>query len=139
VTSKVKLRGEVRSHDASFRKKLVSEFKQAFERAAGAVKNTAGQTGRVKFESSLKYESFVLKETEPCVKSALAAIRQVGLKATTKISNGGLDANWLSARGLPTVTLGAGQQQVHTVDEALQLDEYVNGCAVALLLATGQA
>jgi hypothetical protein len=37
------------------------------------------------------------------------------------------------------VTLGAGQQQVHTVDEALQLDEYVNGCAVALLLATGQA
>lgn len=139
VTSKVKLRGEVRSHDASFRKRLVSEFKQAFERAAGAVKNTAGQAGRVKFESSLKYESFVLKETEPCVKSALAAIRQVGLKATTKISNGGLDANWLSARGLPTVTLGAGQQQVHTVDEALQLDEYVNGCAVALLLATGQA
>ena len=26
-----------------------------------------------------------------------------------RISNGGLDANWFSARGIPTVTLGCGQ------------------------------
>jgi hypothetical protein len=27
---------------------------------------------------------------------------------------------------------------VHTVNETLQLDDYLNGCAIALLLATGE-
>ena len=138
VTPRVVLRGEVRSHDAKFRKKLVTEFKGAFERAAAEVRSVSGQTGKIRFTATLKYESFKLPATEPCVRSALAAIGRMGLKGETKISNGGLDANWLSSRGLPTVTLGSGQQHVHTVNETLQLDDYLNGCAVALLLATGE-
>lgn len=138
VTPKVVLRGEVRSHDAKFRKKLVAEFRAAFERAAEEVRNTAGQGGKIRFTATLKYESFKLAATEPCVRSALGAIARLGLKGETKISNGGLDANWLSSRGLPTVTLGSGQQHVHTVNETLQLDDYLNGCAIALLLATGE-
>lgn len=138
VTPKVVLRGEVRSHDAKFRKKLVAEFRAAFERAAEEVRNTAGQGGKIRFTATLKYESFKLAATEPCVRSALGAIARLGLKGETKVSNGGLDANWLSSRGLPTVTLGSGQQHVHTVNETLQLDDYLNGCAIALLLATGE-
>ena len=138
VTSRVVLRGEVRSHDPKFRKKLVTEFKQAFERAAGEVRSAAGQTGKIRFMATLKYESFELPAQEPCVQSALAAIGRLGLKPETKISNGGLDANWLSVRGLPTVTLGSGQQHVHTVNETLQLDDYLHGCAIAMLLATGE-
>lgn len=137
VTPAVKLRAEVRSHDPVFRKRLVDEFRKAFERAACAVKNDAGKTGRVRFEANLKYESFRLKESEPTVQSALGAIRAVGLDPVTRISNGGLDANWLSARGLPTVTLGAGQQSVHTVDETLNVPDFLNGCRIGLLLATG--
>lgn len=138
VTPKVVLRAEVRSHDAKFRKKLVAEFRAAFERAAEEVRNTAGQGGKIRFTATLKYESFKLAATEPCVRSALGAIARLGMKGETKISNGGLDANWLSSRGLPTVTLGSGQQHVHTVNETLQLDDYLNGCAIALLLATGE-
>ncbi|MCY2962683.1 MAG: M20/M25/M40 family metallo-hydrolase, partial [Planctomycetota bacterium] len=108
VTASVKLRGEVRSHDPKFRKQLVKEFQEAFERAVAAVKNSSGKIGKVRFTANLKYESFQLKETEACVTSALSAISAVGLKGETRISNGGLDANWLSARGLPTVTLGSG-------------------------------
>ena len=32
------------------------------------------------------------------------------------ITNGGLDANWLTAHGIPTVTLGCGQQNIHTAE-----------------------
>jgi tripeptide aminopeptidase len=71
------------------------------------------------------------------VAEALAAIRAVGLEAQTRISNGGLDANWLSSRGLPTVTLGCGQQDVHTVKETLQLKSYLQACRIGLVLATG--
>ncbi len=137
VTSHVSLRGEVRSHDRQFRKRLVVEFRKAFERAVRAVRNDAGKTGRVEFVADLKYESFRLKESEATVQEALSAIRAVGLDAQTRISNGGLDANWLSARGLPTVTLGSGQQNVHTVDETLNVDDFLNACRIGVRLAQG--
>src|SRR5262249_37850499 len=137
VTSKVSLCGEVRSHDPKFRKRLADEFRKAFERAAKSIENDAGKCGRVRFTADLKYESFRLHESEATVQEALRAIREVGLDPQTRISNGGLDANWLSARGLPTVTLGSGQQNVHTVDETLNVEDYLNACRIGLRLASG--
>jgi tripeptide aminopeptidase len=46
------------------------------------------------------------------------------------IANGGLDANWLTQHGIPTVTLGCGQNAIHTVDEWLDLDEF--DCAIRI-------
>ncbi|MGQ0635288.1 MAG: M20/M25/M40 family metallo-hydrolase [Planctomycetaceae bacterium] len=134
----VHLRGEVRSHDADFRKRLVAEFRRAFDEASRNVTNDQGRTGHVRMAAELRYESFRLHESEPCVQVALRAIRTAGLTPQTRVSNGGLDANWLTARGLPTVTLGSGQQDVHTVNESLNLDEYLAACRIALLLAAGQ-
>lgn len=63
----------------------------------------------------------------------------VGLTPLRAVSNGGLDANWLSARGIPTVTLGCGQQNVHTVSEQLDVKAFLNACRIGLQLATGSA
>jgi tripeptide aminopeptidase len=52
------------------------------------------------------------------------------------ISNGGLDANWLTARGLPTVTLGCGQRNIHMLTEQLDLNDFEDACRMALRLAT---
>ena len=38
--------------------------------------------------------------------------------------------------GVPTVTFGAGQNEAHTIDEWINLDEYDRACALALQLAT---
>lgn len=137
VTPQVQLRGEVRSHDPRFRETLVTEFRGAFERAVHSVTNDAGRRGTLKFTADLKYESFLLDQNEASVQSAVAAIAAVGLQPDVRISNGGLDANWLSARGLPTVTLGCGQCDVHTVNETLKVDDYLQACRIGLLLATG--
>ncbi len=137
VTPLVRIRAEVRSHDPKFRKQLVEEFRKAFERAVRSLKNDTGKMGRLRFQADLKYESFKIPESAPAVEASLRAIREVGLEPSLRISNGGLDANWLSARGLPTVTLGAGQQNVHTVNETLAVDDFLNGCRIGLLLATG--
>ena len=136
VTPDVRLRGEVRSHDREFRKRLVEEFRKAFERAAKRVVNDAGRTGTVRFSADLKYESFRLDESEPSVQEVLRAVKSVGLDPAVRISNGGLDANWLSARGLPTVTLGCGQNDVHTVNETLNVDDYLNACRIGVALAS---
>ncbi|MBT6153375.1 MAG: M20/M25/M40 family metallo-hydrolase [Planctomycetaceae bacterium] len=138
VVNHLKLKAEARSHDPKFRKKIVEAFRKAFTKAAAQVKNDSGKKGRVRFQADLKYESFRLSEKEPVVKMALSAIDSVGLPAQTAISNGGLDANWLTAHGLPTVTIGCGQRDAHTVDESLHVESFLNACRTGLLLATGQ-
>ena len=47
------------------------------------------------------------------------------------------DANWMAANGIPTVTLGCGQIDIHTTREQLDLNAFEAACAVALRLATG--
>lgn len=138
VTASLHMDAEVRSHERQFRDRIVAAFRQAFERAARQVRNAAGKRGRVRIRCEPKYEAFRLRESEPAAVEARRCIAALGLTPTQHISNGGLDANWLYARGLPTVTLGAGQRNPHTVKECLHLQSFVEGCAVALALACGK-
>ena len=63
-------------------------------------------------------------------------MRDTGGEPFQFVSNGGLDANWLTARGIPTVTLGCGQVNAHMVTEKLDLAEFRHACRIALRLAT---
>ena len=138
VTPRVSLRAEVRSHNPRFRKTILNRFNGAFERAAKSVRNELGQAGKVRFESQLDYEAFRLGRREPCVVAAQCAVRSVlGKEPVLVAVDGGLDANWLTARGIPTVTIGAGQHGAHTVGETLNVTEFEQGCRIALRLATG--
>jgi tripeptide aminopeptidase len=72
------------------------------------------------------------------VAAAREAVRAIGLAPRLEISNGGLDANWMAANGIPTVTLGCGQMEIHTTKEQLDLGAFEAACEVALRLALGQ-
>lgn len=136
VTDRVTLRAEARSHEPAFREKIVRQIETAFRNAAKEVQSADGRRGNVQFDGQLQYESFRLDESEPCVQSALAAARAVGLDPEIAISNGGLDANWLNKHGIPTVTLGCGQLNPHMVTEALDIAAFQNACRMGLRLAT---
>jgi len=77
-----------------------------------------------------------LSDDEACVIAAEAAVRSIGGQPVRSISNGGLDANWLTARGIPSVTLGCGQLEQHTTQEALDIPAFKDACRIALRLAT---
>jgi tripeptide aminopeptidase len=136
VASELAIKAEVRSHDPQFRKEILTAYKAAFEKAVKSVPNAVGATGRVEFNVIEKYESFRIADDSQVVQTALRAIELAGLKPATRTTNGGLDANWLTARGFPTVTLGCGQQDAHTVAESLHIPSYLNACRIALALAT---
>jgi tripeptide aminopeptidase len=136
VTDKVRLRAEARSHDPKFRKQIVKAIESAFQKAAGQVKNDAGKTGKVKIETRADYESFLLPDDSPAVLAAEAALRSIGSQPFRAVTNGGLDANWMVTRGIPTVTLGCGQMEIHTVSEKLDVAAYQRACRIALRLAT---
>ncbi|MDA1166604.1 MAG: M20/M25/M40 family metallo-hydrolase [Planctomycetota bacterium] len=136
VMSQLQIRAEARSHDPKFRQKIVDQIRKAFEKAARELKNAAGRRGSIEFEATLKYESFKMDLNEPSVEAAKSAMESLGMAPAYRISNGGLDANWMTANGIPTVTMGCGQQSIHTVDETLHIESFLQACHVAMKLAT---
>jgi tripeptide aminopeptidase len=137
VTPAVEVRAEARSHDAAFRRRIVRAIGQSFRKAARSIRNVDGVCGKVQIDGRLDYEAFKLPDDDPSILAAEAAIRSAGGEPMRAIANGGLDANWLAARGIPTVSLGCGQVSPHTADERLDLRQFRLACDVALRLATG--
>jgi tripeptide aminopeptidase len=136
VTDYVRIVGEARSPDVTFATKIANGFREAFEKAQGEVKDAGGETAKVTFKSTPSYPSFNLEDDSPAVAHAKRAVESLGLKPQTLFSNGGLDANWLVKHGVPTVTIGAGQYEIHTVKEYVDVPEYLQGCRLAVALAT---
>nr|WP_246523578.1 M20/M25/M40 family metallo-hydrolase [Gemmata palustris] len=138
VTDFVHVKGESRSHDAKFVREITAAFKAAFTNAASKVKDHEGRTAKLKFTSRLDYVPFRLKSDAPVIKLAESAVRTLGREPNLRVTNGGLDANWMVKHGIPTVTFGAGQNEIHTVKEFVDLTEFESGCRVALALATAE-
>lgn len=136
VTERVTIRAEARSHDPKFRERIVREIQRAFHRAAKELRSADGKRGGVNIEGRLDYESFALDGRSECLQIAEAAVSAVGLEPVRAVSNGGLDANWINAHGIPTVSLGCGQMNVHTTAERLDIQAFENACRIALRIAT---
>lgn len=136
VTDYVHILGEARSTDAAFAGRIAQAFGEAFEKARAEVTDAEGATAEVAFQARAAYPPFTLEETAPAVLRARKAAESIGLSPVTMISHGGLDANWLAGHGVPTVTFGAGQAEIHTVHEYVDIPEFALGCRMAVAIAT---
>lgn len=134
ITPLVRLRAEARSHDAAMRARIVEEIIKAFRTAAAEIKTESGISGRAEITTTVDYESFRLADDHPAVVAAEQAIRELGRQPYCDVTNGGLDANWLYRHGIPAVTLGCGQCEIHTTNETLAIPDYLAACRVALRL-----
>jgi tripeptide aminopeptidase len=135
VTDYARVQGESRSHDPKFITAITNAYKSAFQAAAKEVRDDRGRPAKVKFHNFRSYYPYALKETSAVVKAATATAEGLGWQPALKLSNGGLDANWLTRHGIPSLTFGAGQHDVHTVNEYADLREFIDGCTFALALA----
>jgi tripeptide aminopeptidase len=136
VTDYVHVRGEARSHDSGFARDITRAYREAFVTAASLVSNQQGRRATVQFRSHRDYYPFRLKESAPVVRQAMAAAHAAGLEPVVRTTNGGLDANWLVRHGIPTVTFGAGQNNPHTTEEYVEIDDFIQACRYAISLAT---
>lgn len=135
VTERVMVRGECRSHDPRFLRVITAAWKAAFERAARSVRNHRGVAGRVDFEAHDEYAAFRIPDRHPAVRFAVQTARALGLTPVTEAMNGGLDANPLNQAGIPTLTFGVGQHGAHSLEEYVDVPEYLAGCRLGLALA----
>lgn len=134
VTRQMTITGECRSHDAAFVQQISDRWQAAFERAAAEVTNHEGQGGKASFEILDQLPAYALPEDAPVCQVAAKAAQAAGLEATFEICDGGLDASFLSLH-VPTITFGAGQHDPHSIDEYIDLQEYRDGCRMAVQLA----
>ena len=136
VCDRVEIDAEARSHDGDFRNAIASAIAKAFETAAAQVKSTLGTSVRAEIVRRVDYEAFRLDDESAVVQTAMRAVTEEGGKPLLAVSNGGVDANWLVRHGIPTVTLGCGQRNVHTVSEELDIPDYLSACRIAKRLIT---
>jgi tripeptide aminopeptidase len=136
VTDYAYLKGEARSPEAAFATKIANGYKEAFVKAQSEVTTDEGDKAEVKFSHVASYPPFELGKDTPVVKRATKALGILGIEPVYVFSNGGLDANWLDKHGVPTITIGAGQAEIHTIKEYVNLKEYEKGCRIGVLMAT---
>lgn len=136
VTDYASLKGEARSPEAAFARKIAEGYKEAFAKAKAAVVDHEGDTAEVKFSYTTSYPPFKLKEDTAVVQRATKALHALDIVPNYLFSNGGLDANWFDKHGIPTITIGAGQAEIHTIKEYVNLPEFEKGCRIAILMAT---
>src|SRR5207302_665298 len=127
VTDYALVHGESRSHDPRFVRAISAAYRDAFRNAAKQVHDDRGKTAKVKFTGRLDYYPFRMKPDAPVVRLAQAAAARLGWDSTLRLGNGGLDANWTVRHGIPTVTFGAGQNNVHTIEEYVDVPEFLDG------------
>ena len=78
---------------------------------------------------------FYLADSEPVVQFGAAAMRRAGLEPNLTFSMGGSDASPLNnIKGLPTVLLGNGVHEEHTINEHINVSNLVEGSKVLVSL-----
>jgi len=135
VMPELHMLAEARSHDAAFRDEIIAAWKSAFERSVDAHVNHAAGRGAVRFGPGPTYEAFALSGDTPVVQAVLAAASQCDIEAECVSNDGGMDANWIVGHGIPAVTIGAGQRNVHTPEEYVDLEHFDLACRLATQLA----
>lgn len=136
VTDYVFIKGEARSPELKFAADIVDGYAAAFAKAQAEVTDDKGEQAKVEFRRAAAYPPFKLAEDAPVVRRATRALEALNIKPDYLFSNGGLDANWLDKHGIPTITIAAGQAEIHTIKEYVNLPEFAAGCKIAVLMAT---
>ncbi|HBE69932.1 MAG TPA: peptidase M20 [Planctomycetaceae bacterium] len=139
VAEFAELTAEARSHNGPFRNKIAQAIETAFKKAAKRIKTNSGVPVKAEVERRVDYESFRLDENCEVVQRAHRAVSELGKKPELTVSNGGVDANWIVKHGIPTVTLGCGQRNVHTKEEWLDLSDYYAACQIARSVITHES
>lgn len=124
VPAECRLECEVRSRERAKLDLVAAQFRTAFERAA----EQHGCT--VEFEHRVLYDGFRIALDEPAAQLAATAVRAAGLEPTYAEGGGGSDANVFCAGGLRCLVMACGEQQPHTPEECVAIQDVVDAARV---------
>jgi tripeptide aminopeptidase len=125
--------GEVRALTGERIDEVVAEIRGRSEQASRLFGT------RAEVEAHWDFHPFRLEEDGPVCRRLDGALRRAGLDPEPAFSSGGSDANWLNARGLPTVNVGIGAQNPHSNDELILIEDLEAAFRIAACLVEEEA
>lgn len=123
---------QVRSLDEDKHNRYIGNVLEACERAA------ADLDGHVEHEVLGKTRGFRFAENDRIVERAKSAICSAGLQSICTVSCGGSDANEFNAKGMATLVLSVGYQDIHSNKESMPIVELNNLARVCFELMLGK-
>lgn len=91
-----------------------------------------GATAEIKVNHC--YRPYTLNQDMPVVKTAMTAIKNVGLEPNPTPTGGGSDGNFYNAYGIPCAVLGVGMTKVHTPEEFILEEDLYQTAQIILEL-----
>ena len=133
VPEEVELEGEVRSHNPEKLREVRDQILETFHRIALDFKPVENPgLPLIKTEVVDDYPLMSVSEGHPLITTAVKAAKGLGRKLRLDMTGGGSDANIFNAKGLATVVMGIGMQNVHTTSEHIRLDDMVDAAEMVL-------
>jgi tripeptide aminopeptidase len=120
VCASVTMKAEARSTSVSELDAQVGHMVQRFEEAA------ARWGAEVHIEHVRHYNSYNIPQESTVVQIAQRASRSLGFEPTLRTTLGGSDANVYNAKGVPTIVIATGMDQIHTHDESIRIQDLVD-------------
>ena len=128
VPEHVEIMAEVRSRNAD---KLVAQVKHMVD----AFESAATKWGaKVDVVVSHSYPALNVSESDKAVEWAKAAVASLGLTPKIEATGGGSDGNILAGKGLTSIVLSIGMEQVHSKDEYIRIDQLVKGAELVIAI-----
>lgn len=119
VCDKVRIEAEARSRDNKKLEAQTAHMKDCFEKAA------AKFGGSVDFKAELEYSSFNIPADAKIMSILQKAADQANIELLPEGTGGGSDTNIFNAKGIESVNISVGMNQVHSVDENIKIDDLV--------------
>ena len=128
VPDRCSISGESRSHDDTSLEEQIASMLDAINQAAT-------ETG-VDAETSVvdEFHSFDLSADNLPVELAAEALRSIGIEPVLASTGGGSDVNEFNRKGLESVNLSVGMEQVHTPDEFITVESLVQARDLVLAI-----
>jgi len=82
------------------------------------------------------YYSYVIDPEDEHLKEVSATCESLGIPVENVLSGGGSDANIYNLNGIKALNIGVGIDLAHTIDERLNISDFVNASEVVLKLMT---
>lgn len=129
VPDRIELVGEVRSRNVRKLERHTRAIKNAFE------KTLRGTGAQLDFRVTRAYNQYSFGKQDRFVRRIAQALKKIGRKPNYRATMGGSDANIWNAKGIKTVVVSVGYEQIHTTAEYLPIAELVKAAELVQTLA----
>ncbi len=126
IPDNIYLKGEIRSHSDKQLDVITDKVTQVFRDTAANYKvGDTSATVDIKVEKN--YSSFYIDESDFLLNVAKKASQALGMNPLTYKGGGGSDANIFNKKGIGSIVLGTGMNDVHTTDENIKVSDLEQG------------